>query len=159
MIPKIITSKSIFIIGLKDQLSYTTNAQGTSNLARLFMPRVKEILNPVGKHKFSIQIYNKFNYNAITPNTLYEKWVGIEVYCFKGLPEGLQTLTIESGKYAIFNYKGKPEGFMKFWQNIHTNWLPNSEYELDDRPHFEKLPEDYHPTNPEVEEEIWVPIK
>ncbi len=159
MKPKIVTSKAILIVGLKDSLTFMTNAQGTGNLARQFMPKRNQILNRVGAEKFSIQVYNQFEYNTMTPKTVYEKWVGVAVSNFEELPEGLETLTIKAGNYAVFNYKGKPEGFIESWQYIHANWLPNSEYQLDDRPHFEKLPEAYHPSNPITNEEIWVPIK
>ncbi|QXP60154.1 GyrI-like domain-containing protein [Olleya sp. HaHaR_3_96] len=158
MTPRIIQSKSILIVGLKDVLTFMTNGQGTGALARRFMPKRHQILNQVSDQKFSIQIYDQFDYNKISPKTEYIKWVGVEVSGFLNVPEGLETLKMESGKYAVFNYKGKPEGFLSAWQFIHENWLPSSGFTLDDRPHFEKLPEDYHPTNLEVEEEIWVPI-
>jgi AraC family transcriptional regulator len=37
--------------------------------------------------------------------------------------------------------------------------LPNSNYHLDDRPHFEILGEKYKNADPGSEEEIWIPIK
>ncbi len=37
--------------------------------------------------------------------------------------------------------------------------LPNSEYELENRPHFEVLGEKYKNNDPNSEEEIWIPIK
>jgi AraC family transcriptional regulator len=40
-----------------------------------------------------------------------------------------------------------------------TEWLPNSAYALDDRPHFEALGEQYKNNDPNSEEEIWIPIK
>ncbi|MBD3892070.1 GyrI-like domain-containing protein [Olleya marilimosa] len=158
MTPKIINTKPIVIVGLKANLSFTTNGQGTAKLAKQFMPNRNHIVNRVGSEKFSIQIYDQFDYSKMSPNTLFEKWIGVEVSNAKALPSDMEVLTIPTGQYAVFNYKGKPDGFFKAWQYIHTTWLPKSGYNLDDRPHFEKLPEDYHPSNPEVEEEIWVPI-
>ncbi|MGB2684253.1 MAG: GyrI-like domain-containing protein [Olleya sp.] len=158
MTPKIITSNAILVIGLKDNLTFITNAQGTGDLARQFMPRLNQIKNRVSTQKLSIQIYHDFDYAKMTPNTTFEKWVGVEVSNFDTVPQNMATLIIKKGLYAVFNYKGKPDGFFKAWQYIHTTWLPESGYSLDDRPHFEKLPEDYHPSNPEVEEQIWVPI-
>jgi AraC family transcriptional regulator len=42
---------------------------------------------------------------------------------------------------------------------IYTEWLPNSGFQLDNKPHFEVLGDNYlgH-ENPESEEEIWIPI-
>ncbi len=42
---------------------------------------------------------------------------------------------------------------------IFGSWLPESEYELDSREHFEVLPETYQPMNPKAREEVWIPIK
>lgn len=159
MNPNIITTKPIVIVGLKANLSFITNGSGTAKLAKQFMPNRNQVLNRIGTEKFSIQVYDQFNYNKMSPNTLFEKWVGVEVSNADRLPGNMEVLTIPSGQYAVFNYKGKPENFLEAWQYIHTIWLPNSEFEIDDRPHFEKLPEDYHPSNPITEEEIWVPVK
>ena len=158
MTPRIITSNAILIVGLKENLSFITNAQGTANLARQFMPKRNQILNRVGTQKFSIQVYNDFDLSKMSPDTVFEKWVGVEVLNFENVPKDMATLIIEKSQYAVFNYKGKPEGFPEAWQYIHSTWLPASGYKLNNRPHFEKLPENYHPSNPEVEEEIWVPV-
>ncbi|MEP7234441.1 MAG: GyrI-like domain-containing protein, partial [Ignavibacteriota bacterium] len=45
------------------------------------------------------------------------------------------------------------------FQYILRTWVPNSNYELDDRPHFEILGEKYKKDDPSSEEEIWIPIK
>ncbi|RYE38364.1 MAG: GyrI-like domain-containing protein, partial [Sphingobacteriales bacterium] len=42
---------------------------------------------------------------------------------------------------------------------IFTEWLPNSAYELDDRPHFELLGSKYKNDDAESEEEIFVPVR
>ncbi|MFM9945765.1 MAG: GyrI-like domain-containing protein, partial [Bacteroidia bacterium] len=42
---------------------------------------------------------------------------------------------------------------------IYGTWIPNSEYNLDNRPHFEILGEKYKNNHPDSEEEIWIPIK
>ena len=59
----------------------------------------------------------------------------------------------------VIDFKGSIPDFIKFWQNIHSSWLPNSKFELDDRPHFERLPPSYNPMRTINEEEIWIPIK
>lgn len=42
---------------------------------------------------------------------------------------------------------------------IFSDWLPKSDYELDERPHFEILDEKYKNDDPNSEEEIWIPIR
>ena len=49
--------------------------------------------------------------------------------------------------------------FSKTMQHIFTRWLPESNYRLDNRPHFEVLGERYKNNDPNSEEEVWIPIK
>lgn len=72
-------------------------------------------------------------------------------------PEEMKILVIPAGKYVVFEYKGlsnNPEVF----QYIFGDWLPNSGYQLDNRPHYEVLGEKYKNNDPDSEEEIWIPI-
>lgn len=154
-----VTSQDILIIGNKANLSFNTNGQGTTNLARQFMPRLNEINNRFGTSSFSIQDYKDFNIKTMTPETLFEKWIGVAVSDFNSVPENMETLVILGGNFLVFPFEGSVSDFTNFWLHIHTEWLPNSEYELDNRPHFEKLPEGYNPMNSESEEELWVPVK
>lgn len=41
---------------------------------------------------------------------------------------------LNGGKYAIINYTGKYSGLEKLLNSFYVNWLPNSNYELEDRP-------------------------
>jgi AraC family transcriptional regulator len=62
------------------------------------------------------------------------------------------------GLYAVFNYKGSNMDHSIF-EYIFRSWLPDSEYYLDNRPHFEVLGDKYKNNDPSSEEEIWIPIK
>jgi AraC family transcriptional regulator len=42
---------------------------------------------------------------------------------------------------------------------VFSEWLPQSNFELDHRPHFEILPLDYIAKGGQVTEEVWIPIK
>jgi AraC family transcriptional regulator len=62
--------------------------------------------------------------------------------------------------YAVFKHKGATSSFHLTSDYIFNHWIPQSEYELDHRPHFEILGDQYlGPDNPESEEEVWIPIK
>lgn len=159
MNPKIVNSKDILIIGMRTNMSFQTINQETGQLARQFMPRRHEIQSRVGTYSFSIQNYDNFNFKILNPTSTFEKWVGVEVSNASPVPQGMEVLTIKSGNYLVFNYKGSAQDFPKFWQHLHTEWLPNSEFELDNRPHFERLSDDYNPTGLSNEEEVWVPVK
>ena len=60
--------------------------------------------------------------------------------------------------YAVFNYKGAQSDAAAFFNTIYTEWLPSSDYELENRPQFEILGEKYKKNSPDSEEEIWIPI-
>lgn len=156
---RIESTQDILIIGMRANMSFQNINEETGKLARQFMPRRREIQSRVDAKALSIQNYDNFNYETLNPAHTFEKWVGVEVSDDSQVPESMELLTIQSGNYLICNYKGSAQDFPKFWQHLHAEWLPNSEFELDNRPHFEKLPENYNPMSLENEEEVWVPIK
>ena len=134
---------------------------GAPELWQKFMPRIKEIDSKIGNEKYSIQIYdNLFNYSDFNPEIIFTYWAATEVANINSIPDGMESLELSGGKYAIFNHQGSMATFSDTLKYIHLNWLPNSDFKLDYRPHFEVLDERYlGPENPESEEEIWVPIK
>ncbi len=121
------------------------------------MPRRKEIQNVIGSELFNIQI-NPKNID-FQPNTFFTKWAAVAVSSFEVVPDGMEKLEIKEGLYAVFNYKGDQSNAASFFNLIYTKWLPNSNYELDNRPQFEILGEKYKNNSSESEEEIWIPIK
>jgi AraC family transcriptional regulator len=143
------------LIGKRLPMSFANNR--TPELWRSFMPHRKEIQNAIGTNLFSLQHYGNINpFQNFNPEIVFEKWASVEVIDFGNIPEGMETFLLEGGLYAVFDYKGNsPEIF----QYIFQQWLPNSEYELDYRPHFEILAEKYKNNDPDSEEEIWIPIK
>lgn len=129
----------------------------TLALWQSFAPRLKEINNRVSSDKISMQIYAE-PLKMGDFHRQFEKWAAVEVSDFQNVPEDLETFTLPDGLYAVFDYKGSsadPQIFIY----IFTEWLPNSAYALDDRPHFEVLGDRYKNADPESEEEIWIPIK
>jgi len=82
----------------------------------------------------------------------------VEVSNFENVPGGMETFTLEGGKYAVFKYKGLSTDNSIF-QYIFTKWLPNSDFMLDDRPHFEIMGAKTKLNDPNSEEEIWIPVK
>lgn len=134
---------------------------GAPGLWQRFMPQLKSIEIKIGAEKYSIQIYNNlFSYSDFHPELIFKYWAATEVQNFKSVPNGMETLELPGGKYAVFIHKGTMANFQKTLNYIHLKWLPNSEFELDHRPHFEVLDDRYlGPQNPESQEEVWVPIK
>ncbi len=155
MNPTIKTFPTAKFIG--KNLSFTYENYRAFELWSSFMPRRKEIQNVVGSEVYNIQINPKdFDFKSSTP---FVKWAAVSVTSFNYIPDEMETLEIEEGLYAVFNYKGDQSNAAAFFNSIYTEWLPSSGYQLDSRPQFEILGEKYKNNSPESEEEIWIPIK
>ena len=138
-------------------MSFSDNK--TFELWRSFMPRRKEIQNNIGTELYCIQVNGQMDFNNFNPNIKFEKWAAIEVTDFNTVPHEMETIILPGGLYAVFLYKGAASAAQKTFHNIFGTWLPNSDYALDDRQHFEMLGEKYKNEDPNSEEEIWIPIK
>ena len=159
MEPKIINIEKIEIIGMRSKLSLSNNK--TVELWKKFMPKKKEIINLKNSWHYAVQIYDSdLKIKNLTPETIYEAWAAVEVSDIEFIPKGMESYTIGEGKYAVFKHKGDATAFQKTMSFIFGIWLVNSEYELDDREHFQIMKEKYlGENNPNSEEEVWVPIK
>ncbi len=145
------------LIGKHMTMSLSDNKTG--ELWRSFMLRRKEIQNNIGTTLYSMQVYDPSYFIHFDPNKIFEKWATIEVTDFETVPDGMETITLSSGLYAVFIHKGDASTGPQIFRYIFETWLPGSEYVLDHRPHFEKLGEKYKNNDPDSEEEIWIPVK
>jgi AraC family transcriptional regulator len=155
--PKIETSIEKKLVGKKMKMSYADYRIG--ELWVSFMPRRKEITNSVNNDLISMVVYQPTHFADFKPTNEFERWAAVEVDSLDQVPNEMETYTLPAGLYAVFLYKGTSTDIASFYQNIFTVWLPNSEYALDDRAHFELLGEKYKNNDPLSEEEIWIPIK
>jgi AraC family transcriptional regulator len=155
MTPTLKTFPTTKLIGKNLSFSYANYRIG--ELWSSFMPRRNEIKNIIGTELYNIQI-NPVGF-SFQPNEEFVKWTAVAVSSFDFVPDGMETLEIPAGLYAVFNYKGDASGAQAFFSTIFTVWLPNSDYVLDSRPHFEILGEKYKKDCPTSEEEIWIPVK
>lgn len=145
------------LIGKKLQMSLTNNK--TAFLWSSFMPHLSTIQNKVSNDLFSLQVYDKNYFDKFNPNKEFVKWALIEVSDFDNVPPSLETFIIPSGQYAVFIHKGDTREFYKTAQYIYETWLPNSNFKLDNRTHFEIIGEKTKINDPNSEEEFWIPIK
>lgn len=144
------------LIGMRMQLSLAQYTVG--DLWRKFMPRRNELSNSINLNVISMAIYPPNYFSSSNEQALFERWASIEVSSFENVPTEMETYTLPGGQYAVFTYKGLNTNRSVF-QEIYSTWLPQSGYELDDRPHFEILGEAYRNNDPNSEEEIWIPVK
>jgi AraC family transcriptional regulator len=143
------------LIGKRITMSLSNNK--TAEVWRGFMPRRKEILNNIGTDLYSIQVYPPMYFVNFNPAAKFEKWASFEVTHFDTVPDDMETIALPGGLYAVFLYKGLNTDTTIF-EYIFRTWLPNSEYALDHRPHFEILGAKYKNGDLNSEEEIWIPI-
>jgi AraC family transcriptional regulator len=122
------------------------------------MPVRKEIENTTGAALYSLQVYPPSYFLSFNPATVFEKWAAAEVSGFEKVPTGMECFELPGGLYAVFLHKGSSTDTSTF-QYIFSQWLPNADHVLDNRPHFELLGEKYKNGDPASEEEIWIPVK
>ncbi len=139
-------------------LSMSLSQNKTGQLWGQFAPRIREIENRVSADKISLQVYPPSYFRNFKPGNEFVRWAAIEVKTLDKIPDGMCPLVLSAGLYAVFDYKGSSTDNSIF-QYIFSTWIPQSEYQLDDRPHFEVLGPNYRNNDPESEEEIWIPIR
>ena len=157
MISRIETINEKKLVGKRMTMCYADYRIG--ELWGSFMPRRKEITNTLTNDLISLVVYAPNHFIDFKPTNEFERWATVEVENFNKVPDEMETYNLSSGLYAVFNYKGMSSGASAFFQYIYTEWVPNSNYILDDRAHFEVLGEKYKNNDPSSEEEIWIPIK
>ncbi|MCU0438501.1 MAG: GyrI-like domain-containing protein [Raineya sp.] len=156
MTPKIISIEEKKLIGKSLTMNLIENKTG--ELWADFMPQRHAITNALSKDLISMQIYPVNYFTDFKPANPFEKWAAVEVADFESVPRDMETFVLQSGLYAVFHYQGSSIN-NSIYQYIFGVWLPNSEYILDNRPHFEILGEKYKNADPSSEEEIWIPIR
>ncbi|MGO4773309.1 GyrI-like domain-containing protein [Flavobacterium sp. W22_SRS_FK3] len=152
---EILTEKKL--IGKHITMSFVDNK--TFQLWSSFMPVRKEIKSSIDSNLYSLEVFPVEYFDHFNPKNTFEKWAAIEVSDFDEIPSVTEALIIPSGMYAVFIHKGPATEADKTCHFIFTEWLPDSEYNVDDRPHFAVMAETYKKDDPDSEEEIWIPVK
>lgn len=156
MTPRIVTANEKKLIGKRLIMSFADYK--VSELWKNFMPRREEINNSISNDLISMTVYNPTHFLNFSPSNEFEKWAALEVSSFENVPPEMEKFTLTGALYAVFDYKGLNTD-NSIYRFIYEKWIPNSDYDLDDRPHFEILGEKYKNNDPASEEEIWIPIK
>ena len=145
------------LIGHSIEMSFLENK--TFHLWSGFMPKRKEIKNAVNANLYSLEVYSENHFDNFDPSDNFQKWAAVEVSDFENVPTEMKKLIVPCGLYAVFLHSGPAAEAHKTYQYIFAEWLPNSEYIVDERPHFAIMDEKYKKDDPDSEEEIWIPIK
>lgn len=145
------------LIGKCKRMSFAENK--TRDLWKSFMPLRTTIKNNINTNLYSLELYKPGYFDNFNPAAEFNKWAAVEVSDFESVPDGMETIILPTGLYAVFEYKGSSEEGAEFYRYIFTVWLPTSDYVLDNRIHFALMGEKYKNGDPNSEEEIWIPIR
>ena len=152
MSPQILTIKSKTVVGMKSAMHHNEFGNIVA-LWKRFMPKQNAISNRLNAEFIALQIYDDFN----AMEKPFAIWACVEVSSFNAIPDGMASFRILEGDYAVFLHKGMDAS--KTYLQIMTEWLPNSDYEIDERPHFQVMGEAYKNGSPDSEEDFYVPIR
>lgn len=111
----------------------------------------------MGSDLYSIQLFPP-GIQTLGKEDTFEKWAAVKVESPNLLPSGMETIALE-GTYARFVHEGPMTTFHLTLQSIFGIWLPSSGYQLDDRPHFEIMPDGYNRNDPQAKEFVFIPVK
>jgi AraC family transcriptional regulator len=124
----------------------------TSQLWRGFRSRLKELSWQEGDDLFSVQVFSENQQGQIE-----QRWAAAR---HEGkVPDGMQSLKLPAGLYAVFLYRGSRNGFEEFILDKFLNVIPSYSLQIDDRPHFQRMGPAFNPFSDESEEEVWIPVK
>jgi len=153
----LVTARAKKLVGQRMQMSLSDNR--TAELWRRFLPRRREIQHYTGTALYSVEVYDDQYFIHFDPANGFDKWAAVQVTEFAAVPEGLEAVTLPGGLYAVFVYRGPASAGRETYRYIFGTWLPESEYALDNRPHFAVMGEKYRNEELSSEEEIWIPVK
>jgi AraC family transcriptional regulator len=123
------------------------------------MPVRTLVPNQVGENLYSVEVYHRNFFRDYDDKAIFQKWAAVEVSDFCDVPELFETQIVPKGLYAVFTHKGSYLKAPDTYHFIFHEWLPYSEYLLDDRPHLAIMGEGYKGDQDDSEEEIWIPIR
>lgn len=131
----------------------------TQALWRTFMPRRSEIANRTSPDFLSMQVYGDQPGPLFAPDRIFTKWAAVEVSSHDVIPDGMNPYLLGGGQYAVFVHRGPASSAPQIMQFIFGEWVPKSDYSVDNGEHFEVLGPDYNPADPDAREEIWIPVR
>ena len=157
MTTRIIKTNALLLAGQKTTMSLSRNE--TLKLWKAFIPAKNKLKALAGTELYSVEIYPPDYFKRFSPEREFEKWAAVPVTDAFEPTDSIEVLEIPAGLYAAFLYRGRSSEVHKAYQYIFEQWMPNSGYVADNRPHLGVMGDKYRNDHPDSEEELWVPIK
>ena len=156
--PKIIDFPETRLIGARVRTSFVNDR--TSELWRAFRPAASTIIGRIGGESYSVKVYDgSYSFSQFDPAAEFDKWAAAAASDEVPVPDGMESLIVPAGNYAEFIHVGPASEAPVIFGYIFGEWFPASEFELDQRPHFEILPEGYDPFSTDATERILIPVR
>lgn len=153
MIPQIVQVSEMSVVGIYVEMQ-KHETHKIKALWQKFSPRKDEITNLINSKSIAMQTFT-IDKNG-EPNKNFNMWACVEVSNLSDIPSDMKGFIIPKGEYIKVIHIGMDAG--KTYQYIITEWLPNSGYKIDDRPHFQVMGDKYKNGSPDSEEDFYVPI-
>jgi AraC family transcriptional regulator len=157
LLPRFESIGEVVLAGKRSRRSLSRDT--TRELWKAFMPELGQIATRTGSDLYSVAVYGGLDFfTQFDPHREFDSWAAVPIKRETTLPEGLETLTVPPGLYAVFHYKGRPSQIRGTYQDIFGNWLPRSGYVLENRPHMAVMGAGYKGEHPDSEEFLWIPV-
>lgn len=154
--PAILNLNSVNLTGISAEMSLPESQIQIPALWGNLRRKLKQFFSNDPDFFYSVNVYPEDYFENFNPATPFTKYALVPAEYAGELDLGWETFSLPGGLYAVFNHKGPDISIFNY---IYSQWLPQSGFMLDNRPHFEKLPADYIPGHPESAEEIYIPIR
>lgn len=156
MQPKFIEHDDIHIAGLNGMVGDTGDNDGTGTWLR-FREHMETVEDRIGGHSFGIvELVDK-------EKGQFKYWASVEVPADADVPDGLETKTLEGGRFAVFSHKLASTNIgaelRQTFHYIYDTWLPSSGEELRAYYDLEYYDHRFDPRTLTGTLEIWVPVK
>lgn len=155
-VPKIESINSKQLVGLSCEVSLIENT--TEALFSQFIPYKLRCALQNNATVFEVLLYDSTYFSAFKPEKTFVKWATIEANDCATVPSSFKSIQIPQGLYAVFSFRGRVADFPKYMQFIFTEWLPNSDYSIDHRPHFNVLDTAFKKGDSHTNEMVYIPI-
>lgn len=138
--------------GASGKFTMQTAAQDIPPLWQRFMPHFGKMPGQKGMTTYGVSW-------GQTPSGEFNYLCGVEVAETAALPEGLSTVRLPEGQYAVFEHSGHVSGIGQLIGAIHQQWLPASGFEQSAPLLFERYTKKFDPETHSGGIEIWIPVR
>jgi len=149
--PRFVDGKAMLLAGLRERYTRESSAGIPAQWQR-FNAYMGHIPNAIGKAAYGAL------YNADEACNI-DYLSGVEVRRFDDLPAEFDRLRIPAARYAVFRHEDHISSIRQTWATIFGKWFPQSDYEIEDAPEFERYDETFDPKTGLGGFEIWIPVR